>query len=323
MAGSPAWRALLDAARRLTDEGRPEFTRSELLDGALASDPSKREGSLGPVLQGMTANAPGGVPSACGEVFVRVGRGRYALRQTGELPLHEPAPRANPRSRQMDLEERVADLILDFGAYVDMYDREFPFVRSGQQQLHRQTIERRRELGSIQAAIEDPTFVSLLRSTLRTWGIGIRGSRQVSEDEFVSGLRYWAPELSDLESLAIEDLGSDAADVSAQVYRLVAGLPVVDNKAKVVAGTKTLHHLLPELVPPMDRAWTGEFFGWQKTTDFQYAQERIFTDGFVTLAAVAHATRPSDLVGGGWRTSQSKILDNAVIGWCKHHDRVP
>lgn len=321
--GSPAWRALLDSARRLTDEGRTEFTRSELLDGALAGDPSKREGSLGPVLQGMTANAPGGVPSACGEVFIRVGRGRYALRGTGESRLPESALRPNPRSRQVGLEGRVAGLIGDFGACVDLYDREVPFVRSGQQQLHRLTIERRRELGSILAAIEDPTFISLFRSTLRKWGIGTRGSRQVGEGEFVRGLRYWAPELSDLEGLAIEDLGSDAADVSAQVYRLVAGLPVVENKAKVVAGTKTLHHLLPDLVPPMDRAGTGEFFRWQKTTDFQYAQEKIFTEGFIALAGVAQDTRPSSYVGEGWRTSQSKVLDNAVIGWCKFHELVP
>lgn len=103
----------------------------------------------------------------------------------------------------------------------------------------------------------------------------------------------------------------------------MAGLSVVENKAKVVAGTKTLHHLLPDLVPPMDRAWTGEFFDWQKTTDFQYAQEKIFTVGFITLAGVAQDTRPSSYVGEGWRTSQSKVLDNAVIGWCKFHELVP
>lgn len=318
MSAAPAWRALLEAAQRLTDEGRTPFTRSELLSGAIASDPSKREGSLGPVLQGMTANAPGGVPSSCGEVFVRVGRGRYALRHRTEESPPGLTSRSLPPARRVELGARVADLIEHFGVYVDRYDREFPFTRSGQQNLHHQTIERRRALGSVEAAIRDTTFVTLLRSTLKAWGIGMRGSRQVSEEAFVEGLHHWAPELCELESLAIENLGSDALHVSGRVYRLVAELPVVENKAKVVAGTKVLHHLLPDLVPPMDRAWTGEFFGWQKTTDFQYAQERIFTEGFVTLAAVGAVTRPSAYVSGnGWRTSQSKILDNAVIGWCK------
>lgn len=320
MSVAPAWRVLLEAAQRLTDEGRTTFTRSELLSGAIARDPSKREGSLGPVLQGMTANAPGGVPSACGEVFVRVGRGRYALRHRAEQSPPEISSRGLSPSRRGELGARVADLIEHFGAYVDRYDHEFPFTRAAQQQLHRQTIERRRALGSVEAAIGDNAFVALLRATLKAWGIGTRGSRQVSEDAFVEGLHHWEPELCELESLAIERLGPDAPDVSERVYRLVAQLPVVENKAKVVAGTKALHHLLPDLVPPMDRAWTGEFFGWQKTTDFQYAQERIFTEGFVTLAAVASATQPSTYVGGsGWRTSQSKILDNAVIGWCKCH----
>lgn len=324
MAASPSWRALLESAQRLTDEGRTDFTRSELLAGAIANDPSKREGSLGPILQGMTANAPGGVPSACGEVFVRVGRGRYALRHATDQSPPEITTRAHPRPRRGELGARVDDLIDHFGVYVDRYDREFPFTRSGQQHLHQQTIERRRVLGSIEAAIEDRTYVMLLRSTLKAWGIGTRGSRQVSEGAFVEGLQYWSPELCELEPIAIEHLGSDVLDVSARVYQLVAELPVVENKAKVVAGTKALHHLLPDLVPPMDRAWTGEFFGWQKTTDFQYAQEKIFTEGFVTLATAAAATRPSAYVGGGgWRTSQTKVLDNAVIGWCKCHGSEP
>jgi hypothetical protein len=42
-----------------------------------------------------------------------------------------------------------------------------------------------------------------------------------------------------------------------------------------VAATKTLHHLLPELIPPMDRRWTGAFFMWS-TADPQYRQYQTF-----------------------------------------------
>jgi hypothetical protein len=34
----------------------------------------------------------------------------------------------------------------------------------------------------------------------------------------------------------------------------------------VVGGTKTLHHLLPDLVPPMDRRWTGAFSAGGQST---------------------------------------------------------
>jgi hypothetical protein len=100
--------------------------------------------------------------------------------------------------------------------------------------------------------------------------------------------------------------------------RLVQELGVVDNQARIVAGTKTLHHLIPDLVPPMDRAWTGAFFGW-RLLDPQNRQTEIFSKALAGLYGVAVAARPSRLVGAGWRTSLTKILDNAVIGYCQLH----
>ena len=97
---------------------------------------------------------------------------------------------------------------------------------------------------------------------------------------------------------------------------LIDTMKVVSNRARLVAGTKTLHHLLPDLVPPMDRAWTGVFFGFTPL-DFQNHQEEILSVAFVGFAAAAAVAKPSRLVGNGWRTSLSKVVDNAMIGYCK------
>ena len=87
----------------------------------------------------------------------------------------------------------------------------------------------------------------------------------------------------------------------------------------IVAGTKTLHHLLPDLVVPMDRAWTGTFFQfhlpeWQDSG----SQRRIFQLAYSQFAEVARRVQPQQYVTGqGWRTSRSKVIDNALIGYCK------
>jgi hypothetical protein len=47
-------------------------------------------------------------------------------------------------------------------------------------------------------------------------------------------------------------------------------------RALIVPGTKALHHVLPDLVPPMDRAWTGAFFLWSAAAP-QNAQAATFT----------------------------------------------
>lgn len=62
----------------------------------------------------------------------------------------------------------------------------------------------------------------------------------------------------------LEDLRIDAADLPGdlicQLWTGIKSIGVVQNKAKIVVCTKTLHHLLPGLVIPMDHVWTRIFF---------------------------------------------------------------
>jgi hypothetical protein len=88
----------------------------------------------------------------------------------------------------------------------------------------------------------------------------------------------------------------------------------VDNNAPLVAGSKALHHLLPELVPPMDRAYTQQFFGWHNP-EFQYGQQKCFRIAFAALALVARRVNPRQFVEAHpWNTSVTKVLDNALVG---------
>lgn len=137
-------------------------------------------------------------------------------------------------------------------------------------------------------------------------------------DAFAGALQAALPRLEPLESLAID--GRELpGDLAGRLAELIGSLGVVENKAKLVAGTKTLHHLLPDLVPPMDRAWTGLFFQfhlpeWQDAR----AQRRIFELAYGHFAGVAQQVRPQRYVTGtGWRTTRTKIIDNALIGFCK------
>ncbi|MGH3248632.1 MAG: hypothetical protein ACRDOI_20855, partial [Trebonia sp.] len=78
--------------------------------------------------------------------------------------------------------------------------------------------------------------------------------------------------------------------------------------------------------PALCRRWTvpgpGAFFLWSAAAP-QYAQAVTFTRTFTGLAQVARAVRPAGFIGEGWRTSRSKILDNAMIGFCKLNKIAP
>jgi hypothetical protein len=215
------------------------------------------------------------------------------------------------------IEQRISKLVSGFGRYVAIYDQQVPFTGE-QLAAHRVTIALRRQLGSVRAAASDQEFAAALRRTLLAWGIGRRASRLVSEHDFAAALRNAVPRLEEFEPLTIDSVGLPA-DLAERLWLLINSLGVVENKAKLVAGAKTLHHLLPDLVVPMDRAWTGMFFQlhlpeWQDPA----GQRRIFGIACNQFAAVARRVQPQQYVTGqGWRTSRTKILDNALIGFCK------
>ncbi|WP_148576213.1 hypothetical protein [Nocardioides caldifontis] len=216
---------------------------------------------------------------------------------------------------------RVRALTAGFDRYLAVYDGR-PAFRADQLAAHRQTIELRRRAGSAAAAASDPQFAASLYRTLRAWGLGMRASVLVPESAFAAALVGAIPVLTEVENLRIDDpnLPDHATDL---VWALISGLGVTKNQAKIVAGTKTLHHLLPELVPPIDREWTGLFFGYQPPR-FQSGQQHLFQHMFATFRDIAlQVDLASGVSGQGWRTSTSKLLDNAVIGYCDSELRGP
>jgi hypothetical protein len=347
-ANASNWELILAAARALTDAGDSPFTRTDVNTWIWDRYPQSEHerDSLSPILQGMTVNAPPGAPSsACGKPLYRVSRGHYELvdRTSGDVIGNEVGDPRQPaesdeaalsvdaerlrspnrsarsgRPLRAEVRRRLDSLIDDFDQCVETYDRSVPFKRTGQYEFHRRTIDRRTAVGSVEAAVHDVQFLELLYKTLQSWGIGIRASVLVPFTEFRSTLESHVAQLVELEPLTIESLTANVESTIGAIDFLITDLSVVDNRARIVAGTKTLHHLLPNLVPPMDRAWTGAFFGWS-TLDPQNNQTMILREAFSAFVEIASVTRPSRLVGTEWRTSSTKVLDNALIGYCKLH----
>lgn len=220
-------------------------------------------------------------------------------------------------ARKERVAKRMARLVDGFAGYVDVFDKQVPFT-SAQLRLHQETIALRREAGSAKNAIRSSDFLRSLRATLEAWGLGVRGSKLAQEPEFVAALQATGSEIQALDGLLIDD-PIPSVDVDNQLWRITESLGVVDNRAKVVADTKTLHHLLPDLVVPMDRMWTGMFFElhppeWQDPDN----QRRTFVRLHRTFSEIARRVDPQQYADGrGWRTSRTKILDNALIGFCK------
>lgn len=213
--------------------------------------------------------------------------------------------------------DRIAELTQHFGDYVDAFDKNPPFSPI-QLQSHRETLALRSGFATAREAARDPQFALALRNTLIKWDMGKRKSRLVKPEDFVAALVHVSAYLSGLEAWRIDQTVPSEAEVSAHVWGIMERLEIVENKNRIVACTKALHHLLPDLVPPMDREHTQTFFAWANP-EFQYHPKECFRFAFETFARLVRAVNPSAYVGTGWRTSMTKVLDNAVIGFCRSH----
>lgn len=218
--------------------------------------------------------------------------------------------------RKVRIQRRIAQLVEDFPHYLGVFEKENPFSREGQFATHRHTIDLRYRAGSVEEALSDRDFIHSLWITLQKWGIGSRGSRLVSLEYFTRALRAASDRIVRLEDLRIDQPLSRTDIVS--IWDMVQRLGIVENKAKLVPGTKALHHILPDLVVPIDRMYTQSFFGLHNP-EFQYGQDKVCLEMFKVFNRVACSVEPHKWLDTGWNSSRSKIIDNAIVGYCRSH----
>ncbi len=68
------------------------------------------------------------------------------------------------------MKERLALLTQDFPKYMEAFSQEPAFVKSGQYEHHRATVDLRLKFGSAQAALQSDAFLQSRYATLRAWG---------------------------------------------------------------------------------------------------------------------------------------------------------
>jgi hypothetical protein len=210
--------------------------------------------------------------------------------------------------------DSVGILIASFPTFLGAFDAYCPFTHYGQLKHHVETIRLRRVLGSAKAAVNDPAFQRSLYRTLEVWGRGSRASRLRDFPELTAALRAEAAAIEDLDGLAIDEPGLDAETVGDRLGRLAQALDIGGDEARIVPGSTALHHLLPDLVVPIDNEHTRRLFQWPRQA-LRNSPGRCFREAFAAFARIARAADPAQYVGARWYTSRTKVIDNAVVGF--------
>lgn len=220
--------------------------------------------------------------------------------------------------RHQKVKRRIEGLIAGFQHYLHIFEMHNPFNQYGQMEFHMETTGLLKQLGGTTNALRSLEFTDALYRTLEAWGMNNRRAKLKSLPEFRAVLAVKVDEISDLEPLSLQDC-QESAMLAERLWKVISSLEVSENSSKLVVGTKTLHHLLPNLVPPIDRTYTRVFFQWYGQM-FQYQQSRFLDDTLPYLVTIAQSVALDKYVTGrDWRTSPTKLIDNAIAGYCEEN----
>jgi len=219
-------------------------------------------------------------------------------------------------TRRMD--KRVTELSGDLARFLHAFDAASKF--SGPSlYFHLRTLECLRHHGSAVDAIASDDFFDWLYATLASWGMHRmgRGKTKLRElPEIKASVRAQAPVIEGLQALSLAEISR--AEIRPLVHRLwgvLNALSVSIADAKIVANSKVLHHILPDLIPPIDRTYTFNFFYNRNMLSIR--EEDAFFEMLLRFHGIASEQKDllSAHVGPGWNSSRTKVLDNALVGY--------
>lgn len=212
------------------------------------------------------------------------------------------------------VDRRVNDLCCDFSYYMGKFDTYNPFTGPALN-FHIRTIKRLRECGALAIAFQDNLFFEYLYDTLIAWGLNKRRSNLVDFETFRSSLQNQKSEIENLEHCRLTGLSEGDLDVVADsLWQILASLKISTTKTKLIANSKALHHLLPQLMPPIDRSYTLKFFDYKNING---RDERTFQEIYRQFHRIG-SRREKEIykhLGHGFHTSETKVIDNAIVGY--------
>jgi hypothetical protein len=327
--GIQSGRSLIPLGRECFDIIEKAFTStSQLWLRVVSSHGEPLEGSADALIRAQTGSELARANYVCA-ILVYCGLVEYTMRgnrkgiqvpggaDSGTMKeMSAPQVRGGRRIRSAR-SERIEDLIGGFQGYLDYFTKNLKF--SGPSiYFHLRTIQAIRTTSNYSELLGNVHFCEYLYATLASWGMhrmGKGGAKMVDFDQFKDSVKRVTKLCTAARSYRLGKLNDiHAGDVKSYLSEIFDNLVVMKSGARLVGNSKLMHHLLPDLVPPIDREHTLSFFFGNK--NFPSTDERaVFLDCFDCFTTIAMTVGDKYTVFSGFNSSLPKIIDNGIMGY--------
>jgi len=173
--------------------------------------------------------------------------------------------------------------------------------------------------------VEDEHFIEYVYATLASWGMhrmGPKGSKMRDFKEFRHSILSTKNLFLELKKYSLAALTEENREVFGVLERLFKNLRVMQSGSNLVGNSKVIHHLLPDLVPPIDRQYTIRFFYGNLTSKYtppflKGEETDLFLDiveYFRIICKRLNLMENDYDKTKSFNTSIPKVIDNAIIG---------
>jgi len=173
-------------------------------------------------------------------------------------------------------------------------------------------------------------FFEYLYATLCSWGMHRmdKNTRMADFEIFKNSIIQNKNKFIEISGKKLKD--TNIEEIKEKLLEIFRNLKIMDrdNAPKLVAHSKIMHFLLPDLIPPIDKGNVVFFFygRWKTKKDgkkYKYIpsienEEKLFIDLMKQFQIIANKLNLNETdLRNKWDTSIPKIIDNAIIGYNK------
>ncbi len=221
-----------------------------------------------------------------------------------------------PTGRKDKYEDTVREILTNAEKYHDAYYKAETF-RGPSLYFHQRALATRHPPVSF-------THLEYVYATLSSWGMhrmGRGGSKMQSFDTFSQSVEPLKDRIAEAQSFDFHEMSDMKWAVLEEIFQ---GVKVMASGTTIVGNSKVMHHMLPNVIPPIDREYTLWFLHGNTNikNDLQnewILMKEIISEFFIPVASdrAFHSkarrwmARSEDYP---WDTSVFKAVDNLVIG---------
>jgi len=158
-------------------------------------------------------------------------------------------------------------------------------------------------------------FIELLYVTLAAWNMNSRGAKLQDFQLFKQSILDHKNDINIIQDATINTI--QEVSIISKLKSLFYSLDLVaKSKPALVTFSKTMHFLLPKLVVPIDRKYTLMYFYENVNIPDQHEKQfEIFQEIETEYSKFAIKKDLSKYIDRKWNTTETKVMDNMIIGF--------